>query len=401
MRHDSATVPGELSSVAAFSHVVGAIYDCALDPALWPEAIREIGEAASFCAGMIGVQDLGSGALRLHQTWNVDREWMDRMIVYGPEIAGWLKRFPDRYLRPLDEPAVATWLIGRETIERSRYYNEWLKHNDIVDAVQLAVLRQSDRVGNLNLSRHKDTGDITEREVAIIRLLSPHIRRAIAISDTIDMQTMAIGTFEASLDLIAAGVVLVDAHAAIIHANRAAQAMLAAGSPIRSDRGELRTLLPEATAALQAAIAKGVADEAAIGGAGIGIPAPHSHGSPALVHVLPLIRGDVRGRIAPRASAALFITPTAGDVTADSAAALAALFDLTAAERRTLERVIAGDTLAEAAQALDVAITTVRTHLAHIFDKTGVSRQADLIRLAARFSPPASASRAPPTSQDE
>jgi DNA-binding CsgD family transcriptional regulator len=55
---------------------------------------------------------------------------------------------------------------------------------------------------------------------------------------------------------------------------------------------------------------------------------------------------------------------------------------------RTLDRLVAGDTLAEAAQALGVALATVRTHLAHIFEKTGTSRQAELIRLAAKFAPP-------------
>jgi DNA-binding CsgD family transcriptional regulator len=42
---------------------------------------------------------------------------------------------------------------------------------------------------------------------------------------------------------------------------------------------------------------------------------------------------------------------------------------------------------AETAQALDVALTTVRTHLAHIFDKTGTSRQAELVRLAPPSAP--------------
>ncbi len=64
------------------------------------------------------------------------------------------------------------------------------------------------------------------------------------------------------------------------------------------------------------------------------------------------------------------------------------MFDLSAAEVRTLERLLAGDTLAEVAGKLGIAITTARTHLAHIFDKTGASRQSDLIRLAARFSAP-------------
>jgi DNA-binding CsgD family transcriptional regulator len=387
MPPNNIATPDELSSIAAFSHVVGSIYDCALDPARWPEAIREICAAASCCAGVIGVNDLTSGAARLQQHWNYEQEWLDRMVLYGPEIAGWLRSAPEHYLRPLDEPLLVMSVVGREVIERSRYYNEWLRPKGIIDALQLTVLRQSDRVGVLALSRHESSGQIAEHEVAIMRLLSPHIRRAVAISDVIDIQAMAVGTFEASLDLIANGVVLVDAGAAIVHANRAARAMLAAGSPIRSDRGGLRTLLPEATTALQAAIAKSTGNEAAIGGAGIGIPAPQAEGEPALIHVLPLAHGDVRARIAPRASAALFITPAVGGMD-NSAAALAALFDLTSAELRTLERILAGDTLAEAAEALEVAITTVRTHLAHIFDKTGTSRQAELIRLAARLTPP-------------
>lgn len=206
------------------------------------------------------------------------------------------------------------------------------------------------------------------------------------------MQAVTISTFEASLDLIATGVLLVDAEARIVHANREAQSMLQTGSPIRSDRGELRALMPETTASLRAAIAKittttPAGSEAAIGAAGIGVPAPQADGTPSLIHVLPLMSGDVRARIAPRAIAALFITPAVDGIGAPPAA-LAALFDLSPAEMRTLERLIAGDTLAEAAEALGVALTTVRTHLAHIFDKTGTSRQAELIGLAAKFAPP-------------
>jgi len=72
------------------------------------------------------------------------------------------------------------------------------------------------------------------------------------------------------------------------------------------------------------------------------------------------------------------------------AAALAALFNLTAAEMRTLEQLLAGDTPAQAADKLGIQITTLRTHQAHIFDKTGTSRLTDLIRLAGKFSPPIS-----------
>lgn len=249
------------------------------------------------------------------------------------------------------------------------------------------MLRQRDRYGALSLSRHEDVGIATDRELAITRLLAPHIRRAVAISDVLDMRAVTIGTFAASLDLIATGVVLVDNAARIIHANRAARSMLDAGSPIRSERGELRAHMPETTAALKTAIARCTGNEVAIGAAGIGIPAPQADGEPMLIHALPLASGELRGRIAPGASAALFITP-ARDGFGAPPAALAGLFDLSPAETRTLERLIAGETPAEAAAALGIAVATIRTHLAHIFEKTGTSRQAELIGLAAKFAAP-------------
>jgi DNA-binding CsgD family transcriptional regulator len=239
----------------------------------------------------------------------------------------------------------------------------------------------------LALSRHESAGAVTDRDIAVVRLLAPHIRRAIAVSNILGMQAMKVGTFEASLDLIGIGVVLVDAQAVIIHANRAAQSMLAGGSPIRSDRGELRTCLPETTAALRTAIAKAAGNETAIGAAGIGIPAPQANGDPALVHVLPLASGDLRARIAPRATAALFITAM-GQGGAPPADAIAAVYDLSAAETRVLERLIAGRTPAEIADDLGSALPTVRSHLSNIFAKTATTRQADLIRLAAALAPP-------------
>lgn len=53
-----------------------------------------------------------------------------------------------------------------------------------------------------------------------------------------------------------------------------------------------------------------------------------------------------------------------------------------------LERLAGNATLAEAAKALDISPATARTHLAHIFSKTGVSRQVDLLTLVNRLVPP-------------
>jgi len=46
------------SAVGQFSDLIGAIYDCAIDPALWPQTIGAIAEAVGCFAGLIGVTDL-------------------------------------------------------------------------------------------------------------------------------------------------------------------------------------------------------------------------------------------------------------------------------------------------------------------------------------------------------
>lgn len=56
-------------------------------------------------------------------------------------------------------------------------------------------------------------------------------------------------------------------------------------------------------------------------------------------------------------------------------------FALTPAEARMLATLFEGCSVPEAAERLGVARTTARTHLQRMFDKTGVRRQADLLRL--------------------
>lgn len=60
---------------------------------------------------------------------------------------------------------------------------------------------------------------------------------------------------------------------------------------------------------------------------------------------------------------------------------LADRLGLTPAESRLLAALCAGASLREASLGLGVARTTARTHLQRIFDKAGVHRQAELVRM--------------------
>ena len=67
---------------------------------------------------------------------------------------------------------------------------------------------------------------------------------------------------------------------------------------------------------------------------------------------------------------------------------LAQAYKLTPTELRVLLSIIDVGGVPETAQALGIAETTVKTHLYRLFDKLGVSRQADLVKLVAGYSDP-------------
>jgi DNA-binding CsgD family transcriptional regulator len=62
-------------------------------------------------------------------------------------------------------------------------------------------------------------------------------------------------------------------------------------------------------------------------------------------------------------------------------AAAAALYKLTSSEKQILGHILSGRTLAEIAELLGVARSTVKSHLQAIYRKTDTHRQADLVRL--------------------
>ena len=97
-----------------------------------------------------------------------------------------------------------------------------------------------------------------------------------------------------ALDSIVIGVIIVAEQGRILHANQAAQRMLAVRSPIISLGGCLCALQPGLTKELRGAIATAQADANGIPGAGIGVPLVDKTMSAATAHVLPLACGGAR-----------------------------------------------------------------------------------------------------------
>jgi DNA-binding CsgD family transcriptional regulator/PAS domain-containing protein len=374
-------------TTAELSDLIGAIYDCAIEPARWPATIGRICGAIDCVASQLYLFDRAAGRNLFASGWGEDPAATREITeVYAADAAALQSATLSQWSGDMDDPMVLSRDVPA-AFRNSRVAVEWARRLGYCDGITLVVLQEGPRIGFLAATRHDSVGLITPREIALMRLIAPHVRRAVAIGNLLDMRALEAATLRATLDAVATPVGIVDPSGEVLHANAAAQAMFGAAGPARLSGGRIAAAAPAATAALHAAIGRAAEADSAIGRQGIGVPLGDPLDRPALAHVLPLARGALRPGLVPRAAAAVFVTDS-GRAAAPDLAGLAAQFGLTPAETRLLALLVGGAALADAAAALGIAGTTARTHLARLFSKTGTARQAELVALALRLAPP-------------
>ena len=384
-QHGSLLLPEPISA-AAISKLIGEIYDCALYPERWQDMLDMLRLELDFHTGSLTLMSLPSGGLLLWHGSGVDQPWMDdfveNMAQYSSDVVEQWGGQEAINGYALDEPMTLAGSSPNQRWRETSYYANWMAPLGIEDVMAMQLARDATSVGSIGLGRHVSKGPIGPRELEAATLLIPHLQRAIAISKLLDIKSVAAATLDAALDSFAAAIILVDAQCRVVHANAAGHEMLASGDPVGNAQGVLAPKNDPAARALERAVAQAAENDAAMGRRGFGIPAPRTDGKPCVLHVLPLKHGKLRSGLLPSATAAIFVAPAVAPhpVSAD---VLAALFDLTPAEARVVEKIAAGLTPAEAARQLQIGPSTVKTHLAHIFSKTGTRRQADLVALAA------------------
>lgn len=369
------------------SNLIGAIYDCAVDPTRWADTLNRVRIELDFANCGLSVWAVPSPALQLYIMVGPPPALVEAISQYEHDVIEQWGGFELLQSLPVGEPVVLSQLRERSLWANNRYYVEWGKPQGIHDALNMFLTRDSSTVGTIGFGRHESAGHIGEFEIAATRLLGPHLTRAVTIGNLLDLKSVMAATFESTLNGLAVAVLLADADLRVVHANSAAESLLSAGDPIAVRNRVLSLRSPAATTALAQAVRRAADDEAGIGRRGLGIPSQHSDGTPCVLHVLPLRHGKLRPWLAPSAAAAIFVAPAVSPAPTPKEA-LAALFDLTPTEATVFSMIAGGLTQAEAAQKLAVETTTIKSHVLHIFTKTGVRRQADLVKLAASLAFP-------------
>jgi DNA-binding CsgD family transcriptional regulator len=358
--------------------LLAAIYDAAVDRDAWAEALRQL-----------------TAHLGAHGTSVVFEHFRPRNGSFAHDH-GMADEFRQSYathyaaLNPLSVigltfEAEDIFSIGDlmppEQFRETPFYREWMAPQGFADAICVYLERTIDSYALLLVRAQKGEPEEIARIRSRLRLVVPHLRRAARIGRLLEASGNALGAMDATLSTLSAGVFLVGVDAQLAYRNAAADRLLASEGPVRLNGGRLTTGEPHMARVLADAIATSARLDGTGSSASIDLA---SDGDGCWrVTIIPLVPYGARARLeAFGATAAVFIAPAEAALEA-GIPSIAAQYGLTKAEARALNALIGHEDIASASRALGVSTATLKSHIAAIYAKTGLSRQVDIIKLLA------------------
>lgn len=358
--------------------LVGAIYDTALEQSRWPSVLARIDDAIRGHI-LFGLYDPASGLSSLLSP-RIDPERVQSLL-------GWAPRNP---LLPLGigrapgEVFTIGDFITRDEFTATAFYNEWWQPAGFdTEPLTTNLLVDHNATGILTSHRPSKLSPFDSKARRLFATLAQHLVRAVAIQRRTHQLDITGRAALAGLDELHQGFILTDAQACLIFANRRARELLDSGDGLVIEDGRLSAINADDGDRLQALIGSCSIDHPdRIGGETSLRRLPGR--MPLHIQVTPvgsdLADSAASVAAARRSSAILLVTDPEPDAKT-RLEDLRARYGLTRAESAFALEIAKGGGRKATAERLGITDGTARSHLSKIFDKTGVSRQAELVRL--------------------
>jgi DNA-binding CsgD family transcriptional regulator len=372
-------------SEAELSDLIGEIYDAALEPELWEGVLQKSSVFVGGGAASIYSKDAVYKAADLTYHFGVAGEfqesYLDKYVRMDPTT-------PGLFFFEVGEVVDITNILPYDEFLDSRFYKEWVQPQGWADMVTSVLDKSTTGYAVFTVFRHELDGRSDENAHRRMKLLAPHVRRAILIGRTIQLNRTEAATLADTFDSLAAGVFLIDVKGRLIRANLNGHIILSEGTILRAAGGYLSAAEPATNEAMLAAFACAEMADANFAAHGVAVPLAGINGQNHVAYILPLTsRARQRTGVGYAAAVAMFVckaqveSPPVPEV-------IAKLYRLTPSELRVLLALFDAGGVSEIAEVLGISEATTRTHLHRLFTKTGTKRQADLVKLVAGFAGP-------------
>lgn len=350
--------------------LVDRIYECSVVPEAWPAVLDDVAALANATGGLLF-------SARKALNWTASDSVSDVFASYVND--GWFGKCSRRVcLMSQDAPSffVEHDFWSEDEIDADPVYRDFFRPRGLGWSAGTGLQVPTGDNIVFSVERAFADGPVDSASVARLNAIRPHLARSALVSARLQLKR-AQGATEA-LAALQLPALLLKPSGEIAEASLLAQQL--GDHLVWGARGHIRLADRQADRMLADALGA-IGQEA--GGDVQSFPLRDPDGVPAYVaHVVPVRRSahDVFGD----SFALLLLVPVAFD-RAPSATLMKSLFDLTPSEARVAQGIAGGATPEAIAADGEVAISTVRTQLRRVLEKTGCTRQADLAALLARI----------------
>lgn len=355
-----------------YNIAVTSVYDAALDPSATDHSLQQILTFANASAGSLlrvsSQGDLLELTARNHSP-AAQAAYSAHYHSLDPGVESLVSSRPGQWIMDTDT------FDPRQTAHREYVYDFCFQH-DIRWAAGVKVHQDAEQFTILSLQRGHTTPSFRESGAQALGLLLPHVHRAAELKARLGTAFDQRGVITAMLDRLAAPTFAVTTQGLVVFANRAAEELLAAGTTFKVQAMRLTSNDDRLSAGLKAAIRRACNSPAT----GSAFMAGAQGSDTQQIHVTPITPRLAESSFRPEPLAMVLISDTASS--APDALTVQALLDLTPSQAQVAAGLAAGETLAVIAARMSVTLNTVRTHLARVFERTGVHTQSQLVALA-------------------
>jgi DNA-binding CsgD family transcriptional regulator len=372
-----------MDSLAVLSSLVALIYDAALDPKAWPDFLQGFSDAMGGVPANLLYHDLRDHRGSLSAIARMDPEALQKYNAHFSETDPWIVEGERRGLLHAGSVQVGDALVPRSELLKTEYYNELAQPYGLTRLLGAVIRRDGTVVSIISAFRPDRRQPFGENEHKLLRLLLPHLQRAMHIRCNIDGITIAKNAVEDALNRVSIGVILARADSTVVFVNQVAREILEKRDGLTSTAAGLRAAVPIQNRQLQSLVrtaAQGPdATQSSLPGEPMALSRP-SLRRPLSVLVFPVSENVVETPAANGRLAALFVADPERSVQTD-VDILQKLWGLTRTEAKIASMIVSGKTIADISDQLDVSRSTIRWHLKTVLNKTQTSRQAELMRV--------------------
>jgi len=282
---------------------------------------------------------------------------------------------------PPDKVIALEDILSDDELVSSDYYRHYLKPIDLFRILGVDTLEPGGMLARLRLSRRRSEPRFSDWDRALLSCLTPHFQRAIQIYAQLNRTKSERDLYAGAVDQLSVATIILDEQARLLNTRAMAKAMLAQNDGLTLRGSHLHISGRDTNSRLQDALktiisAQQKRETSVVRALGV----PRSGGRSDLglvIRPVPISQWS-EGQSSP--CAAIFISDPDIQEHA-SQQVLGELLGLSPAEANLAILLARGLSLAESSDMQNISQHTARAQLKSIFAKTGVSRQAELVRL--------------------